>query len=331
MKDQKPNLSDKDADDVIEKRLNKIQQAKKKWYEKQNLTDIDPADDGVWQFDVVPTDEELDKIIANIDNPPSELPESPEGASRLKRAASLYFEGNPVVKWSMPIHYWVHDKFSSYEKYAIDSSLSTITSNVGCIKFVKDTTKLSSGSQIQYWKEGTSYCGGTSPVGYKGINYINLNIISWCSGDQLKSVIIHETIHSMGGGHEMSRTDRDKFLTIITKNIDPQQMHNYDMDSESTTYGTEFDFASIMMYEQGTFAISSGMPTFTPKVSTSTISGYYMTPKDILQLKRMYCSSSTCKDQYQACGIWAKQYCTAADWQSWMNQYCPKSCGKCGF
>lgn len=324
LKNKKKGISDADAEKEVEARLNKMQQIRKKMNELNGISDIEPADKGAYQSDMALTEEQADAILQFLDNPG----EITDPVTRAKRSAAIFFEKWPNYRWVSPIRYWVSTAFTSAEQATIDAALNTIASSVGCIQFAKDSSRLSSGSQIQYIKSGVG-CSGVSPVGYNGINTIALGTTSWCTGDVLKGLIMHETIHSLGGGHEQSRQDRDLYLTLLWDNIDPQEWDQYAKDVYSTSYGTPYDYKSVMHYEQGTFAVSQGLQTMIPKFS-SPLGSSYLSANDILQLKRMYCKSSSCVDKDVNCGYWASvnNYCKVS-YVSYMQSNCAKSCGFC--
>ncbi len=62
--------------------------------------------------------------------------------------------------------------------------------------------------------------------------------------------IQHETLHSLGVKHTQSRFDRDKFISVQTKNIDPQDYYNFAKvdPSEFSSFGIEYEGKSMMHY-----------------------------------------------------------------------------------
>lgn len=329
LKNTNASLSTAAADAAIEKQLNKIYQLKKKLFEKNGLSEIDPADNGLWHGDMILNNEQVDYLLKRLDNP-KPLAKKPADKHRPKRSAATYFEDWPSSRWTMPIRYWLSSAYTSTEKSAIDAALNQIyTSTGGCIRFVKDTTRLTSGSQMQFWKPGTG-CYGYSYIGRQSGGITNINVATGgCSGDVFKGLVMHETIHALGGGHEQCRTDRDDYIEILWENIDPQDWDQYEIDDWSTSYGVPYDYKSRMHYHQGAMAVEDGLDTMVPYVDT-VLGGNYLTSNDILQLKRMYCKPSTCVDRDQECGTWAIEgWCRDVDWAAWMKQNCARSCGAC--
>ena len=59
-----------------------------------------------------------------------------------------------------------------------------------------------------------------------------------------------------GFWHEQSRTDRDKFIRVLTQNIKPGMGRNFDklMPTQIDIMGTPYDACSVMHYGQSAFA-----------------------------------------------------------------------------
>lgn len=77
--------------------------------------------------------------------------------------------------------------------------------------------------------------------------------------------IIHEIGHALGFFHEQMRDDRSSWINVLTANIDPDALNNFQTYSELNMPGAEFgnfDFGSIMMYGSWDFSIN-GQPTIT--------------------------------------------------------------------
>ena len=59
---------------------------------------------------------------------------------------------------------------------------------------------------------------------------------------------IHEVFHALGSLHEQSRPDRDEYITVNYDKIISYKVHNFEIDSNSLTYGTKYDYGSVMHY-----------------------------------------------------------------------------------
>ncbi|XP_060784593.1 high choriolytic enzyme 1 [Neoarius graeffei] len=76
-------------------------------------------------------------------------------------------------------------------------------------------------------------------------------------------VASHELMHVLGFVHEQSRSDRDRYVTILWENIIEGQKHNF-KKYETNNLNTIYDYDSVMHY--GRYAFSEdGLPTITPK------------------------------------------------------------------
>jgi hypothetical protein len=60
----------------------------------------------------------------------------------------------------------------------------------------------------------------------------------------------HELGHALGLFHEQSRPDRDDYVTVLTNNINPAAIPNFDKSSSDDvqTYGIPYDYGSVMHY-----------------------------------------------------------------------------------
>jgi hypothetical protein len=79
---------------------------------------------------------------------------------------------------------------------------------------------------------------------------------------------IHEIGHALGLGHEQMRSDRDQFLMIVTENVEPAQMHNFNIDTWRYNDVGPYCYESIMQYPKWAFGkIISGkrLITIIPK------------------------------------------------------------------
>lgn len=82
--------------------------------------------------------------------------------------------------------------------------------------------------------------------------------------------VIHELLHVLGFLHEQNREERDKFVTIRTKNIRQGYEINFDKakPGETTGYGVSYDYGSVMHYSPNAFS-KNGQPTIEAKASIS--------------------------------------------------------------
>lgn len=90
-------------------------------------------------------------------------------------------------------------------------------SNATCVTFKKRTTE----EDYVYFNYGGDGCN--SQIGRQGDKQtINLsqNGPGYYDCGQRLHTVIHEILRSLGFFHEMSRPDRDEYVTIVTDNIE---------------------------------------------------------------------------------------------------------------
>jgi Astacin (Peptidase family M12A) len=84
----------------------------------------------------------------------------------------------------------------------------------------------------------------------------DINIFNW--NDQFK--IVHELMHSLGFGHEQSRSNRDNYVRINCGNIQDGCDENFKIMNDTTGYG-RYDFDSVMHYGQCGFSRNASCPS----------------------------------------------------------------------
>jgi len=105
-----------------------------------------------------------------------------------------------------------------------------------------------------------------------------------------KSVAIHELIHVIGFWHAHMVPERDDYVTIMWDNIEQGQGHNFNkLDSRRyTTYGSPYDYDSIMHYEKRAFS-KNGRDTIVSKPPGKTFGvAEAMSHWDIHKINKMY-------------------------------------------
>lgn len=67
---------------------------------------------------------------------------------------------------------------------------------------------------------------------------------------------IHEMMHTLGFHHEQTRPDRDNYVRIKFENIEAGKSGNFNMDHapSTTSFGTPYDYDSVMHYTPGSFS-----------------------------------------------------------------------------
>lgn len=81
-----------------------------------------------------------------------------------------------------------------------------------------------------------------------------------------KGIIMHELLHALGYIHMHSRPDRDKYVNILWKNIQPKWFSEFNRVNPNIFMhlGTPYDYHSIMHYGSTAFTKNGGV-TIMPK------------------------------------------------------------------
>lgn len=72
---------------------------------------------------------------------------------------------------------------------------------------------------------------------------------------------VHEIGHAIGLWHEMSREDRDLYVSIVLENIRAENRHNFNQHISDGDDVGPYDYGSVMHYPERAFAIDSSKPT----------------------------------------------------------------------
>ncbi|XP_064095882.1 blastula protease 10-like isoform X4 [Macrobrachium nipponense] len=149
--------------------------------------------------------------------------------------------------------------------------------------------------------------GCMSPVG-RITPYLAQNV-TLGQGCYQPMTIIHELGHAIGFTHEMMRSDRNDYITVIKENIKSANRRNFQMVTEKvySGYNVEFDYSSIMMYNTRSFTNNGGLTLKTKDPMLQGIPGtsQRLSHRDALLANRMYgCTEMWASD----CGL-EEDYC----------------------
>lgn len=112
-------------------------------------------------------------------------------------------------------------------------------------------------------------------------------IVTLGSGCTVGSTI-HEIGHAVGLWHEQSREDRNTFVTIVSANIVPEAIHNFDRHVLDGDDLGGYDYGSIMHYPRKAFS-KNGQDTIVPtKVGAVIGQRDGLSKGDIASLRKMY-------------------------------------------
>uniref|UniRef100_A0A0N5BK28 Metalloendopeptidase n=1 Tax=Strongyloides papillosus TaxID=174720 RepID=A0A0N5BK28_STREA len=187
--------------------------------------------------------------------------------------------------WSdFPIKYKI---FSNVNRTLVQTAIKSFERE-SCIRF-KEMSKNFTGAGL-YFEFDKEHCYSSHNGPRIDVAPQTIGIAKRC--ERLGSVI-HEVLHALGIFHEHSRRDRNKYVTIIEKNIIPEHKVQFKIveDYEGKTYGIPYDYGSAMHYERAAGGIQN-RTTIVPKNKHYTKSmgqTTYFSFADIKLLNFRYC------------------------------------------
>ncbi|XP_059209597.1 high choriolytic enzyme 1-like [Centropristis striata] len=106
------------------------------------------------------------------------------------------------------------------------------------------------------------------------------------NGCLFTGTVQHEVLHALGFHHEQVRSDRDKYIQILTKNIRQGKEHNF-VKVATNNLDTPYDFQSVMHYSKFAFS-RNGSPTIVSKTGGDFGRATEMSANDIARINRLY-------------------------------------------
>ncbi|KAF7635466.1 ZnMc domain-containing protein [Meloidogyne graminicola] len=291
-----PGRPQEQLDNEVELRLARTFQVKKALIRKAGLEGkIEPANNGVYQEDILLTEQQANALINQINQNSVGVGVVPQ-QGRFKRAGnSLYLESVPNQQWPLgqPIQYMFDVSVTSEaDKNAVRQAINEIQSKIQCLSFQEVGSK-PAGSHLYYVKYALPGFCGQSYVGR--LDVVNPIYLSFSCGNAA-GVALHETLHALGLQHEQLRIDRDRFITINWQNVNPQHYDAFAVSDAAkfTSYGIRYDYGSIMHYASTIATQNFGQKTMTAKINPQTndpLMGQRngLSETDVAELKRMYC------------------------------------------
>lgn len=185
------------------------------------------------------------------------------------------------------IPYTISSAFTPSERQIIARGIEEYHKNT-CLKFVGRTN--SDRNYVSIVKGRPGVC--SSPVGRQpnAVNTVNLG-----QGCVNVRTVVHEIMHSVGFKHEMSRFDRDNYITLVSQNIPPAMKHNFDI-AEKGRYKDllKYDYRSVMHYDETAFGNGRvTIRTKDPQYQKIIGNGPGFSKSDIQKINLLYkCSGS---------------------------------------
>lgn len=130
----------------------------------------------------------------------------------------------------------------------ITTAISAIEAVTNVVDFVPRTTQADY-VRISVLPPPDSGC--SSAIGRQGgvqVLYLHAN----CTSGQVQ----HELLHALGMGHEHARCDRDSYVQIVTANIKPTAVGNFEKLCDGFTDVYAYDEGSIMHYPANAFSVN---------------------------------------------------------------------------
>ncbi|CAI2315359.1 unnamed protein product [Caenorhabditis sp. 36 PRJEB53466] len=165
---------------------------------------------------------------------------------------------NSPLKWSKMqdengnylIPFVISGTYDTLEQKIIKSAMEKIANN-SCIRLIPRTTQPDYAEILNKKGQGCYASIGRFPG--KNVVMLESNDDQSCIQED---TVIHELFHVIGLWHEHMRADRDAFINVMYKNIEPAQYPQFEKLStrDATTYNVPYDYKSVMHYDETAFA-----------------------------------------------------------------------------
>ncbi|XP_028416456.1 zinc metalloproteinase nas-6-like [Dendronephthya gigantea] len=163
-------------------------------------------------------------------------------------------------------------------------------------------------------------------------------VVSLHEDCKYRGKVIHEILHALGFFHEHSRSDRDKYIRVIWKNIMKGMRRNFVSYKHGPidALGEPYDFNSIMHYDNKAFTKNGGdtIRSLTkPKMRLGQLRR--LTKIDVSQINKLYrCkerkAEAKCFDFKRNCKLRTSKTDVCEAKYKVMKESCAKSCAFCG-
>jgi len=196
-----------------------------------------------------------------------------------RNAASCTFRGCKWPKYGRFVYVpvTISSAYSRAERYIIIRSLLTFHRST-CIRFV----------WRRFQRSYLSFFSGSGCWSYVGRIGTRQPVSLRRNGCLYTSTVQHEVLHALGFHHEHVRSDRDRYVRILTQNIQSGTESNF-RKQRTLNLATPYDFNSVMQYSNRAFS-KNGQPTIVAKSDPNLMFGNarQMSSNDIARVNRLY-------------------------------------------
>ncbi|XP_065079738.1 astacin-like [Ochlerotatus camptorhynchus] len=204
---------------------------------------------------------------------------------------------NQNIRWpNAVVPYVITGSFSPAEVQAIQWTINHYAVNT-CIRFVPHTTE-SVYLRIDNSESGCwSYVGRSTDNSYNLVNLQNPSCME-------TGTVAHEFMHALGFYHEFTRPDRDNWVKIDMKALDPQYQTQSFFDAnfgklsfaQTELYNIPYNYGSVMHYSKWGGAVDYNRPVMNnlkpwPYADFGNDTGLSTT--DVMAVNYMYCHATT--------------------------------------
>ncbi|GMU11532.1 Dot/Icm T4SS effector LegP [Corallococcus caeni] len=185
---------------------------------------------------------------------------------------------NPKV---VLVPYTLSSNLSTKAKAAINAAIADYT-RLTCVRFVP---RVNQPNYVQFFDGGGGQC--YSHFGMRNDGMQKLSVGDYCD---VKGVVLHGMNHTLGFSHEISRPDRDRYVTIEVNKVKREMLFYFTIDPQIDTQGLPYDYGSIMHYPRNAFS-TDGSRTITtkdPKAQSTIGQRVGLSKLDIQKINKLY-------------------------------------------